>query len=484
MSTVIGLRPSGLFFLIAIALPATLVGDELLVGTATQSITPDLPVALQGQRHTRISQGVDSPVIVTALALETRRDGKATEQAIFVACDLAMVPDEARDGARAALKKAVPDFDPQKLIVSATHTHTAPTWNDEVYEIPKSGVMQPVDYLNLLSERIGAAAIAAWQARKSGSVGWGLGHAVIGHHRIVVSEGGKAQMYGNTAQPKFQHFEGYEDHGVEVLCFWDAAGKLIATAVNVACPAQEVEQSYKVDADFWHPIREALKQKHGADLVVLGWTGASGDQAPRPLFRKAAEQRMRELRGLTRLEEISRRVVAAWDDAHAGAEKERHADVPLVHRTLQLDLPKRQVTQEEALAAETALARFQNDPKETWNLKWHGSVVDRFRNQKPSDVYPTEAHVLRIGDCAIATNQFELYLDYGVQMKARSPALQTFVIQLAGSGTYLPTARAVPGGAYGSIPQSTQVGPEGGRMLVEETLKSIDELWPKPNAAK
>jgi hypothetical protein len=280
-----GLRRIALSILTLLLATASLVGDELLVGTATQSITPDLPVALQGQRHTRISQGVDSPVICTALALETRRDGKSTEQAIFVACDLAMVPDEARDAVRAALRKSIPDFDPQKLILSATHTHTAPTWNDEVYDIPKTGVMQPADYLQLLIERIGAAAVAAWQARKPGSVGWGLGHAVVGHHRIVVSDGGKAQMYGSTAQPKFQHFEGYEDHGVEVLFFWDAAGKLIASTVNVACPAQEVEQSYKVDADFWHPIRETLKQKHGADLVVLGWTGSAGDQAPRPLHR-------------------------------------------------------------------------------------------------------------------------------------------------------------------------------------------------------
>jgi hypothetical protein len=193
---------------------------------------------------------------------------------------------------------------------------------------------------------------------------------------------------------------------------------------------------------------------------------------------------MRELRGLTRLEEIARRVVLAWGEAYAGAERERHADVPLVHRTLQLDLPTRLVTQEEALAAETAAARFKEVPKEAWNFKWNNTVVERFRSQKPTDVHPTEVHVLRIGDCAIATNQFELYLDYGVQMKARSPALQTFVIQLAGAGSYLPTARAVPGGAYGAIPQSNKVGPEGGRMLVEETLKTIGELWPKEEAKK
>ena len=79
--------------------------------------------------------------------------------------------------------------------------------------------------------------------------------------------------------------------------------------------------------------------------------------------------------------------------------------------------------------------------------------------------YTVEVHVLRLGDIAICTNPFELFTDYGIQMKSRSKALQTFVIQLAGSGTYLPTDRAAAGGGYGAIVQSNRVGPEGGPGL-------------------
>ena len=111
--------------------------------------------------------------------------------------------------------------------------------------------------------------------------------------------------------------------------------------------------------------------------------------------------------------------------------------------------------------------------------QWNQDVVDRFERQKPGDVYRTEIHVLRLGDVAIATNPFELYTDYGVQMKARSPALQTFIIQLAGPGTYLPTDRGTAGGAYGAVVQSNLVGPEAGRVLVERTLAVIGELWPQ-----
>ena len=77
----------------------------------------------------------------------------------------------------------------------------------------------------------------------------------------------------------------------------------------------------------------------------------------------------------------------------------------------------------------------------------------------------------------MAFNPFEYYLDYGLQIKARSPATQTFVVQLAGTGTYVPTPRSVAGKGYGSIPASNPVGPEGGRLLAEKILAMLTAAW-------
>ncbi len=106
-------------------------------------------------------------------------------------------------------------------------------------------------------------------------------------------------------------------------------------------------------------------------------------------------------------------------------------------------------------------------------------MVDRYEAQQAGEQPPylMELHALRFGDVAIATNAFELYTDYGVQMKARSPGIQTFVIQLAGPGSYLPTERAVEHGGYGAVIQSSRVGPEGGQRLVEETLQALQAMW-------
>jgi hypothetical protein len=91
-----------------------------------------------------------------------------------------------------------------------------------------------------------------------------------------------------------------------------------------------------------------------------------------------------------------------------------------------------------------------------------------------------ELHAVRLGDVVIVTNDFELFTDYGIQIQARSQALQTFVIQLAGGGSYLPTERAVHGGGYSAIAQSNRVGPEGGQVLVERTVELINSMWWKP----
>lgn len=91
--------------------------------------------------------------------------------------------------------------------------------------------------------------------------------------------------------------------------------------------------------------------------------------------------------------------------------------------------------------------------------------------------YCTLVHVLRLGDVAIAANEFELFTDYGVQIKARSPAVQIFVIQLTGSAGYLPSQRDMRGGGYSAVVQSSRVSPAGGQVLVDQAVEAIRELW-------
>ncbi|MCA9027128.1 MAG: hypothetical protein KDA86_18105 [Planctomycetaceae bacterium] len=133
-----------------------------------------------------------------------------------------------------------------------------------LYELPAEGVMRPDAYVEFLVDRVADAVVEAWNSRQPGSVGWGWGHAVLGHNRRAIYEDGHAQMYTRTHLSNFRGIEGPGDHGVEVLFFWNNQQQLIATAINVACPSQEVESKNEMDADFWHPVRESLRSTYGA----------------------------------------------------------------------------------------------------------------------------------------------------------------------------------------------------------------------------
>jgi len=444
-----------------------------------------LPVALSGQFHLRLAQKIETPVTASVVVLEkTDETGKSIDQAIMVACDLVAIREGIIDLVREAVAaRNLEGLDPAKIFLSATHTHTAPVMRENAYPIPKEGVTQPSEFVALLSDKVATAIESAWNSRKAGAAGWGLGHAVVAHNRRATYLDGSAEMYGTTSSANFKGIEGYEDHGVEVLFFWQGGEENpVAVAVNVACPAQVVEGRENVNADYWHYVRAGLAEKFGDEVVVLGWVGAAGDQVPRPMFRKKAENRMIEARGLSQLEEVSRRIVRAVEDAWSVAKEDRHADPPFEHRVAELTLPKRMVTDEEVASAKSEIEKLRSGtPEEIQkNMKrwlWQQQTVDRHAEQIDDPVLPMEMHAIRIGDIAICTNRFELFTEYGMRIKGRSPALQTFVIQLCGPGSYLATADAEAGGSYSAIVNSCLIGPDGGQVLVDESVKAIEGMW-------
>ena len=477
---------AGWLISIFLSLQAGLAG-ELLVGTTEVDITPSEPVAVSGQFHLRIAKTVETPIVANVIALESREEDVYRDAAIMVSCDLLYIPGEVLEHVRKVVHERLPGLNTKKIFINGTHTHTAPVLLSDKYPIPKEGVMQVEQYRAFLTERVADAIVRAWNKRSKGSVTWGLSHAVVAYNRRAVYSDGSARMYGKTDIAKFRNLEGYEDHDVNTLFFWKDSGELVGVVVNVSCPSQEVESRSAVNADFWHPVREALRERYGKQLCILAWTGASGDQSPHLMYRKAADERMRRLRGLSRLDEIARRVTTAVEDAYKTVKNDRHIDVCLVHKVETIQLPMRLVTEAEYIeakeAVEKAAALIEQNPEaakgEYRRIKWYGVTVERFEKQRtePKPTYEMELHVLRIGDVAICTNSFELFTDYGIRMKARSKAEQTFVVQLVGPGTYLPTEKAVRGGHYSAVVHSSLVGPEGGDVLVDRTVNIINSLW-------
>jgi len=420
---------------------------ELLAGWATADIMPPRPVALIGQLHKRISTGVRDPLTATALALESSGAEKP-EQAILVSCDLLFIQRQIEERLQARLRKELPAFDSRKLLLNATHTHTGPGLVDStfkgLYDVSQdAGVMTASEYADLFIDRVAEAVIRAWNSRKPAEMGWALSQAVVGYNRRAQFRDGSTVMYGDTGSPQFENIEGPEDHTIGLLFFWQPGSKWQGVVINVACPAQETENLNEISADFWHDVRKELRRRHGDELHVLPQCAPSGDLSPHPIYRKTAEEVMARRRGLSRREELARRIANAVDDGLPVAREERAARLVFRHLVASITLPEQ-------------------------------AGKEPFYETDPVRAMPL--HVVRLGEVAMATFPFELYLDYGIRVQARSPAPVTLLIQLCGGGSgYLPTARAVRGGGYSA--DKFLVGPEGGQVLVEETVRNLQELF-------
>jgi hypothetical protein len=480
-------------------------------GWATADITPSRTSELYGQYYQRVAEGVRDPLSVTALALEQECEDRKLGQALLISCDQAMIDRDLLETVRGRLAAAIPDFHPSRLVISATHTHNAPSAFDPLkWWKHDPAFLSFEEYREVLIDAIAAAAARSWKSRAPAKVGVGVGLATVGHCRRPLYLDGTAEMYGSTNRPDFIGMEGGQDDTIGVIGTWSEAGELTGLLVNVSCPSQVMEARYVVTADMFGEMRRRLREKLGKDLNILCQVGAAGDQAPRDLTLPHRlgptywdEAGMVELGG---------RLADAVAETVPRARSASRTSLPLRHVVRRPRLPIRTVSPQEhahaaaqlaALAAreppdelspDSAYSRFVSRTRQREKLPIPGpyddknddfvlirnleAVVRRFQLQQRDPEYQPELHVLRLGDTALATSPFELYLDYGLRIRSRSPAALTLHVQLGcGEEGYLPTARAVAAGGYGALVANGLIGPEGGQLLVESILEGMRELF-------
>ncbi|MDD5727803.1 MAG: hypothetical protein PHV59_04480 [Victivallales bacterium] len=467
---------------------------KLSVGWAETDITPEGKVDLYGQYYPRESQGIHSRLSATVLVLENN----CGEITVMISIDLLNFSTEFLDKLRAAVKTAIPRLETAKIIMNAIHTHSAPT------VAFKQNEKTAVKYRDLVIERITEAVVRALNARQASGIADAAGFASVGHCRRAVYENGRAEMYGDTSRKDFTGMEGNEDSTVETVFFFDGNKRPTGAIVNVACPSQVMEATYYISSDFMGEVRQRMKEKFGAGFCTLCQISAAGCQSPRDLISTRNDEFWSE-RGV---KVLGGRIFTAALEAFEQAKSHIEFEAPLLHDVTELVLPKRKVSDKqyktalknlrdlEAIMPETeAFAAFCAEVKTNekitgrpgpYDSKLHHFVliknnkadVARYEEQQQEPDFRMELHVLRLGKMVFVTNPFELFLDYGLQIKARSRAFRTFVIQLScGSGGYLPTKRAEAYGGYGGLVVNGAVGSDGGRLLVNKTLEKIEKLW-------
>ena len=449
----------------------------LKIGFATRDFTPDRPALLHGQMHVRIARRARDPLTLTALALEGDTPSAST---ILVSCDLAGVSDQLMGAVRERLARQLPLLPAEGIILAGTHTHDSLSCEDCWYPHPGGDVMTAAQCMELIAGRAVEAIVEAWNSRQERQINRAFGHAVVGHNRRATYADGSALMYGKTDRPDFAGVEGGADHGLDMVFVWEGGGGLAGVLLIVPCPSQVEEGIEEFSADYWHEVRLELRRRLGEKLMVVGLCGPAGDQSPHFIFGGKLEEEMRRRRGVSERQEIALRIADAVERALACTQPLKEG-VALAHLWRRVSLTAMKTTRAQRDWAQMEYDRWMRDgnPSSWWPDRQR-EVIDAFDSRRELPPVEAELHALRLGDTAIVTNPFELFLDYGQRIKARSPLVQTMVVELAsGCGWYLPTERAVRGGHYSAIPSVCLVGPEGGAELVEATLSMIGELFPK-----
>ena len=493
---------------------------KLLIGWAEESLVPEKKVRLAGQFFERISEYVETEISVTAMAIES-----GNEQMILASVDVLKIEDALLQMIREEFEKLTTEVAATKLIVAATHNHTslemsfscntqtlsttgildeflpqgqkytdAVTMDDSVITQKEAGIF--------VAKKIAIAAKKAWENREESLYTNEFGRAAVGMCRRVVYDDNSAQMWGDVNSANFVSLEGGNDSGIELLYTFNKDRKLTGIVANIACPAQILEQRSFISGDFWGRTKVNLRDKFGEDIYLLGLCGAAGDQCPRDLVRwvnpeipiddpnvkrpyllkRKADPSMYDISGCNKVgKRISNEIISVYEEI-----TQLYDEAIFEHKVITLNLPLRKATMEEYNKAVRELEGYvnKNKDKEVFDFEdnakmhVHAGTIMRYREQQFTEVVSVEIHIVRLGDIVIATNPFELFLDYGNRIKARSYAEQTFIVQLACGGlVYLPTKKAEEGGHYSAYISSGRVGHEGGDLLVRETINYINQMW-------
>ena len=263
---------------------------EIRTGWAQADITPSVPVGLLGQYEQRTAYEIGSPLkaVVLAAAQEGQRP------VYWAACDLLYTPARLLEDTAALLEGTLPDFEPSQLILSATHTHTAPYCVREAesalvrFTNPDPALLQPEEYRAFAAARIADAVREARSRLEPSTLSTAVSPIQTGYCRRVVYRDGSAVMYGGVSRPDFACMEYHDGGCVNLLYTHGADGRLTGVVANVPCTAQVVEHKSYVSADYWGYTRAYVAERLG--VPVLGVTASAGDLSPRDLLTALPEE--------------------------------------------------------------------------------------------------------------------------------------------------------------------------------------------------
>ncbi|MCX7887596.1 MAG: neutral/alkaline non-lysosomal ceramidase N-terminal domain-containing protein [Verrucomicrobiae bacterium] len=448
--------------------------SALRAGAAAVDITPKLyPLSMPGMFTTRIAERAHDPLFARALVLSD----DATTLAIVVVDNIG-VAQETSDEAKALASKQC-GIAVDKILVAATHTHTAPESNR------KEGPKPAVEYRKQLIAGIAEAIVRAHAALRPAAVGAAVRPLPeeVSCRRWFLKPGKMPlNPFGQLDQVKMNppsnpdvldRPAGPTDPDLTILSVQDArTGNPLALLGNYSMHHVSGVPEGMLSADYFGEFARLLQERVGGkDFVAMMSNGACGDINNRDFTGKRPPRKPFE-----QIQIVGRKTAdAAWQARESIAEHRSDARLGMIER--QVTLKRRRPTPEQIEWARKVLAI-----KDEAERKKLPPLAEEYARRvlslaKASETVTVPLQALRIGELGVCAIPFEAFAEIGLDIKKRSPFPRTMIIGIANAPSgYLPTPEQHKLGGYETWLGTCRVQEDASVIIVNHVVKMLREL--------
>ena len=208
------------------------------------------------------AEGIDLPLWATSLSLS---QGKT--RAVIVDVDALNIPRELCVKMRDAIS-AVTGIRPEHIRISASHTHSGPSWSTSTWV--RQGVDMIEPYVATVKNKVVGAVWEAMRSERPIRVGHAKGECRVNVNRRLRLSDGRIVVGQNPA--------GFVDPQMIVVRLDQLDGSPLATLVNYAChPTIMAHLNKKITPDYPGPLRRVVEASLGGHCLFL--QGATGNLA-------------------------------------------------------------------------------------------------------------------------------------------------------------------------------------------------------------
>jgi len=426
-----------------LAVTAAAHADGLKAGAFAMDVTPTkFPISVNGNMADIQAKSANDPLHARCLVLD---DGR-TKLAIAVV-DSCMLPRDLVEDAKAQAKKLT-GIPVDHMLISATHTHSAPTVTGVFQSEPDQ------DYVKYLPTKIAEGIKTAHDRRVPARVGFGR----VKDESQLFNRRWKRELglippdpFGNTTD-KVQMNPGNQAKGlvvpagpvdpdISLLSVQTADGKPLCLLANYSL--HYVGGNPALSADYFGAFADRVKQlvaSESKDFVGIMSNGTSGDvnniNYGAPAIKYGPGERIKVV-----ADHVAKKAAEAY------LKIEHEGDVMLVSAVKDLELGVRKPSEKDLERARKIL----DDNKDKKVLAGTSAIYAResVLLAKYPDTVRVKVQALRIGDIGIVAIPCEVFTEIGLEIKKASPLKHTFTIELAnGYNGYLPTAAQHALGGY------------------------------------